>query len=97
MELLAQGDLNPLWLVGLIVVIIIMLIAFAVFASYFRLWLQSFLTQAGITIWEAKVDFDAALPTLRESIQDYPWDDWQTQKTDIMLTDVVFINGEPPD
>jgi uncharacterized protein YqfA (UPF0365 family) len=39
-------------LVALIVVLGAMLVAFAVFASYFRLWIQAALTRAGITIWD---------------------------------------------
>ncbi|MEX0820491.1 MAG: flotillin-like protein FloA [Pirellulaceae bacterium] len=32
--------------------LVFLLVLFAVFASYFRLWIQSFLTGAGITIWD---------------------------------------------
>ena len=35
-----------------VIMVLPMLIIFAIFASYFRLWIQSFLTGAGITIWE---------------------------------------------
>src|SRR4051794_41913683 len=35
-----------------IVVLFVLLIVFGVFANYFRLWIQSFLTGAGITIWD---------------------------------------------
>src|SRR4029453_5111832 len=38
--------------VGAVVVLFILLIIIAVFANYFRLWIQSFLTQAGISIWD---------------------------------------------
>jgi uncharacterized protein YqfA (UPF0365 family) len=39
--------------IGVIVVaLIVFLIIFAVLAGYFRLWIQSFLTGAGITIWD---------------------------------------------
>jgi uncharacterized protein YqfA (UPF0365 family) len=38
--------------VGAVVVLFILLIIVAVFANYFRLWIQSFLTGAGITIWD---------------------------------------------
>ena len=41
-----------LTLTGISVVTALLLVAFAVFASYFRLWIQSFLTGAGITIWD---------------------------------------------
>ncbi|MFV1967234.1 MAG: flotillin-like protein FloA [Pirellulaceae bacterium] len=33
-------------------VLVLLLIIFAIFASYFRLWIQSVLTNAGITIWD---------------------------------------------
>jgi uncharacterized protein YqfA (UPF0365 family) len=56
MSLLAQnGDLpliTILSLVGLIIVIIVMLIIVAVFANFFRLWIQSFLTGAGISLFD---------------------------------------------
>ena len=49
---LAQGgDLfrgNALWLALLVVVLIIALALFAVFARYFRLWIQSVTTGAGV-------------------------------------------------
>ena len=38
--------------VGAVVVLFILLVIVAVFANYFRLWIQSFLTGAGITIWD---------------------------------------------
>jgi len=46
-----------------------------------------------ITVWEARADFDAALPALREAIADVPWDDWQTQKTDVQLSETIFAAG----
>ena len=33
-------------------VLVMLLIVFAVFASYFRWWIQSVLTNAGVTIWD---------------------------------------------
>jgi uncharacterized protein YqfA (UPF0365 family) len=53
--LLAQGlaDLGPIIAIAAAVFILFfMLIVVAVFANYFRLWIQSFLTGAGITIWD---------------------------------------------
>src|SRR5215204_5659823 len=53
--LLAQGieSLGPLIAIAAaIFVLFFMLIVVAVFANYFRLWIQSFLTGAGITIWD---------------------------------------------
>ena len=38
--------------IGSLVVLIGLLVVFAVFARYFRLWIQSFLTNAEITIWD---------------------------------------------
>src|SRR3954453_13929100 len=35
-----------------VVVLFVLLVIVAVFANYFRLWIQSFLTGAGITIWD---------------------------------------------
>ena len=35
-----------------VIVLFVLLIIVAVFANYFRLWIQSFLTGAGITIWD---------------------------------------------
>lgn len=52
-SLLAAGEIG--WVVGLIsavAVLIGLLVFLAVFASYFRLWIQSFLTDAGIGIWD---------------------------------------------
>ena len=53
--LLAQGveGLGTIIAIGAaIFVLFFMLIVVAVFANYFRLWIQSFLTGAGITIWD---------------------------------------------
>ncbi|MCI0357193.1 MAG: flotillin-like FloA family protein, partial [Planctomycetaceae bacterium] len=38
--------------IGAVIVLFILLIIVAVFANYFRLWIQSFLTGAGITIFD---------------------------------------------
>ena len=38
--------------VGAVIVLFVLLIIVAVFANYFRLWIQSFLTGAGIGIWD---------------------------------------------
>jgi uncharacterized protein YqfA (UPF0365 family) len=38
--------------IGAVMVLLFLLIIVAVFANYFRLWIQSFLTGAGITIWD---------------------------------------------
>jgi uncharacterized protein YqfA (UPF0365 family) len=54
--LAAESDLDKMLaiaaVVGAVVVLFILLIIIAVFANYFRLWIQSFLTQAGISIWD---------------------------------------------
>src|SRR5262245_8133753 len=53
--LLAQGlaDLGPIIAIAAAVFILFfMLIVVAVFANYFWFWIQSFLTGAGITIWD---------------------------------------------
>ena len=49
MTLFAQLQ-GAAWIVALIVIIILMLIVFAIFAKYFRLWIQSVTTGAGIGI-----------------------------------------------
>jgi uncharacterized protein YqfA (UPF0365 family) len=41
-----------LTIVGGIFILFLLLIAFAIFASYFKLWIQSVLTGAGISIWD---------------------------------------------
>lgn len=54
MMLLAQG-MDPATVVYLVIAfgaLVFLLIVFAIFASYFRWWIQSFLTGAGITIWD---------------------------------------------
>src|SRR5256885_16204422 len=53
--LAANETLDPFVLitvVGAVAVLFVLLIIVAVFANYFRLWIQSFLTGAGITIWD---------------------------------------------
>src|SRR3954452_8281559 len=54
--LFAAGELDQIFAIGAVViavvVLFILLIVVAVFANYFRLWIQSFLTDAGITIWD---------------------------------------------
>jgi uncharacterized protein YqfA (UPF0365 family) len=54
--LLAQRELENVGaiiaVIGAVVVLFVLLIIVAVFANYFRLWIQSFLTGAGITIWD---------------------------------------------
>src|SRR5262245_27337222 len=55
--LLAANELdNNIWaiiaVIAAVMVLFFLLIIVAVFANYFRLWIQSFLTGAGITIWD---------------------------------------------
>lgn len=54
--LLAAKELDQIWPIAVmvlaIVVLFVLLIIVGVFANYFRLWIQSFLTGAGITIWD---------------------------------------------
>jgi uncharacterized protein YqfA (UPF0365 family) len=53
MQLIAQltgGQMAGI--VGGIIVLIVLLVIMAVFISYFKLWIQSVLTGAGITIWD---------------------------------------------
>src|SRR5437868_11487868 len=54
--LLAAGEIDQVFVlitvVGAMAVLVVLLIIIAVFANYFRLWIQSFLTGAGITIWD---------------------------------------------
>ncbi|HEX5106773.1 MAG TPA: flotillin-like protein FloA [Pirellulaceae bacterium] len=57
MYLLAQGGglenmLGIAAVIGAVLVLFVLLIIVAVFANYFRLWIQSFLTGAGIRIWD---------------------------------------------
>ena len=54
--LFAAGDIDQIFAIGAMVVAVVVLfmvlIVFAVFANYLRLWLQSFFSRAGITIWD---------------------------------------------
>src|SRR5947207_4524461 len=54
--LVAVGEFDQIFAIGAVViavvVLFVLLIIVAVFANYFRLWIQSFLTGAGITIWD---------------------------------------------
>src|SRR5947209_14503607 len=54
--LFAAGDVDQIFAIGAMVVAVValffVLIIFAVFANYLRLWLQSFFSRAGITIWD---------------------------------------------
>src|SRR6188768_2237924 len=54
MFLLAQDISLPaiFGLVMLVFVIIVMLVIVAIFANFFRLWIQSFLTGAGISLFD---------------------------------------------
>src|SRR6187401_2801116 len=55
MLLLAQGIegvIGVAIIIGAVLVLLVLLIIIAVFANYFRLWIQSFLTDAKITIWD---------------------------------------------
>lgn len=48
-----MGDIMPWIFIGVSIVALVMfLIVMAILAGYFRLWIQSFLTGAGITIWD---------------------------------------------
>src|SRR2546430_5679439 len=55
-SLFAAGDIDQIFAIGAMVVAVVVLfmvlIVFAVFANYLRLWLQSFFSRAGITIWD---------------------------------------------
>ncbi|MFO0868730.1 MAG: flotillin-like protein FloA [Pirellulales bacterium] len=54
-RLFADQQIDPATLVGILVAIVLLvtfLVFMAVFASYFKLWIQSALTSAGITIWD---------------------------------------------
>ena len=48
------GQIVPagLWTVAVVIMVVIGLVIFAIFARYFRLWIQSITTGAGITIWD---------------------------------------------
>jgi len=50
--LLAQIDGNMLFVAGLLFLIFVVLVAFAIFMSYFRWWIQSVLTGANITFFD---------------------------------------------
>src|SRR5439155_5945781 len=54
--LIGAGELDQIFTIGAMVIgvvgLFIVLIIFAVFANYLRLWLQSFFSRAGITIWD---------------------------------------------
>ena len=62
-------------LIGVGFVLLILLIVGAIFANYFRLWIQSFLTGAGITIWDLigmtfrKVNKDVIVKTKIMAVQ----------------------------
>lgn len=50
-----QQEIDPATLVYIgiaIVILIVLMVIFGVFARYFRLWIQCVLTKAGITIWD---------------------------------------------
>ena len=52
---LAQQELEfsqILTIAGILVVLVLILVIFAVFMSYFRWWIQSFLTGAGVSLWD---------------------------------------------
>src|SRR4029078_3800875 len=54
--LAAKSDFENIFAIGAVVLAVVvlffLLIIVGVFANYFRLWIQSFLTGAGITIWD---------------------------------------------
>jgi uncharacterized protein YqfA (UPF0365 family) len=54
--LLAQADVATMWqiaaVIGAVMLLLVLLVVVGVFANYFRLWIQSFLTGAGISIWD---------------------------------------------
>jgi uncharacterized protein YqfA (UPF0365 family) len=56
MLLFAQGDgsdATTMIIIGVtVVILVILLVIFSVLARYFRLWIQSVLTNAGISIWD---------------------------------------------
>jgi uncharacterized protein YqfA (UPF0365 family) len=51
MLLLAQKEFQTLLIFFGVAGLVLIFVIFGIFASYFRLWIQSFLTGAGITIW----------------------------------------------
>jgi uncharacterized protein YqfA (UPF0365 family) len=62
-------------LIGVGFILLVLLIVGAIFANYFRLWIQSFLTGAGITIWDLigmtfrKVNKDVIVKTKIMAVQ----------------------------
>src|SRR5262252_7100642 len=51
--LLAADEVTQvIWIAGLLFLIVVVLVAFVVFARYFRLWIQSVTTGAGIGIFD---------------------------------------------
>lgn len=53
--MLVLAQLSPsqiMYIAGGIFILIMLLVVFAIFASYFKLWIQSVLTGAGISIWD---------------------------------------------
>ncbi len=50
--LFAQVDTQILIVIGLLVLLIVILVMIGVFLAYFRWWIQSVLTGAGITFWD---------------------------------------------
>ncbi len=52
MLLLAQKEFQTLLLFLGVAGLVLIFVIFGIFASYFRLWIQSFLTGAGIRIWD---------------------------------------------
>jgi uncharacterized protein YqfA (UPF0365 family) len=55
MLLFAQGDpdARTMIIIGItVVILVVLLVIFSVLARYFRLWIQSVLTNAGISIWD---------------------------------------------
>lgn len=52
--LLGQNDVTPIQIItiaGILIVLVIVLVIFAIFMSYFRWWIQSFLTGAGVSLF----------------------------------------------
>jgi len=53
MSPLFAAEVNSVaWIIGLFLILIFLLIILAIFAKYFRLWIQSVTTGAGIGIWD---------------------------------------------
>jgi uncharacterized protein YqfA (UPF0365 family) len=52
MTLFAQDPISLAMIVAVVVALLVLLVMFAVFARYFRLWIQSVTTGAGITIFD---------------------------------------------